>query len=115
MAEVDEHRIGPEAPTVEVLEQRVAYQGFFRMENYRLRHRLYGGEMSPVIVRELFERGHAVAVLPYDPRHDEVVLLEQFRIGALEAPGGPWLVEIIAGMIEEGESSARTPGAAAAH
>lgn len=88
---------------VEILERTVCYQGFFRLERYRLRHRLFRGGMSPPMNRELFERGHAVAVLLYDPDLDRVVLLEQFRIGALEAPGGPWLTEIVAGIVEEGE------------
>lgn len=97
---------GPVQPTVEIVEQRTCYQGFFRLEQYRLRHRLYDGGMSPLLGRELFERGHAAAVLPYDPVLDRVVLLEQFRIGALTAPGGPWLLEIVAGIIEPGESAA---------
>lgn len=96
---------GPQPATVEVQEHEVCYQGFFRLERYRLRHRLYEGGMSPLLTRELFERGHAAAVLPYDPLRDEVVLLEQFRIGALQAPGGPWLLEIVAGIIEPGESA----------
>lgn len=97
---------GPVEPTVEVVEQRTCYQGFFRMEHYRLRHRRYDGGMSPLLSRELFERGHAAAVLPYDPVLDRIVLLEQFRIGALGAPGGPWLLEIVAGIIESGETAA---------
>jgi ADP-ribose pyrophosphatase len=62
--------------------------------------------MSAPIERELFERGHAAAALLYDPGRDEVVILEQFRIGALEVEGGPWLYEIVAGMIDAGESAA---------
>jgi len=96
-------RRGPEKPTVDILEKAVSYQGFFRMEKYRLRHRLYSGEMSPVMERELFERGHAAAVMLYDPLRDALVVLEQFRIGALDVDGGPWLLEIVAGMIEPGE------------
>jgi ADP-ribose pyrophosphatase len=105
---VDEREFGggPAQPTVEIVEQRTCYQGFFRMEHYRLRHRRYDGDMSPLLSRELFERGHAAAVLPYDPVLDCVVLLEQFRIGALTAPGGPWLLEIVAGIIEPGEAAA---------
>jgi len=95
---------GPAHPDVEILQREVGYEGFFRMEKYRLRHRLYSGEMSPVMERELFERGHAAAVLLYDPKRDAVVVLEQFRIGALEAEGGPWLLEIVAGMIETDET-----------
>lgn len=96
---------GPAHPQVDILEKKDCYQGFFRLEKYRLRHRLYDGTMSASIERELFERGHAAAALLYDPRRDEVVMLEQFRIGALEVDGGPWLYEIIAGMIEHGEDA----------
>lgn len=99
-----EVRRGPPRADVEIMEKSTCYQGFFQMEKYRLRHRLYSGEMGPEISRELFERGHAAAVLLYDPALDVVVLLEQFRIGALQDEGGPWLLEVVAGMIEEGES-----------
>jgi ADP-ribose pyrophosphatase len=88
---------------VEILEKKICFEGFFRLERYRLRHRLFNGDWSHPLVREIFERGHAAAVLPYDPIRDEVILIEQFRTGALTAPGGPWLLEIVAGMIEVGE------------
>lgn len=90
---------------VEILEKTICFQGFFRMERYRFRHRLFSGGWSPVLSRELFERGHAAAVLPYDPVLDQVVLIEQFRVGALSAPGGPWLLEIVAGVIDQGEAA----------
>lgn len=89
---------------IEILDKITCYKGFFRIDRYRLRHRLFNGEWGPVITRELFERGHAAAVLPYDPIRDEVILIEQFRIGALDAPGGPWLTEIIAGIMEANET-----------
>jgi len=88
---------------VEIFDKTACYQGFFRIDRYRLRHRLFSGGWSQPILRELFERGHAAAVLPYDPVRDEVILIEQFRIGALDAPGGPWLMEIVAGIIEAEE------------
>lgn len=91
-------------PQYEILETVTGYDGFFRILRYRLRHRLFRGGWSRVLTRELFERGHAAAVLPYDPETDQVVLAEQFRIGALQAPGGPWLLEIVAGIIEVGET-----------
>lgn len=90
---------------VEILEKTVCFKGFFRIDRYRLRHRLFNGDWSRPLVRELFERGHAAAVLPYDPIRDEVVLIEQFRVGALNAPGGPWLMEIVAGIIEADETT----------
>ena len=89
---------------VEIIDRKICYEGFFRIESYKLRHRLFRGSWSDTITRELFERGHAVAVLPYDPHRDEVVLIEQFRIGALIAGLEPWLWEIVAGVIEADES-----------
>ncbi|MFV9615859.1 MAG: NUDIX domain-containing protein, partial [Gammaproteobacteria bacterium] len=60
---------------------------------------------SQVLTRELLDRGQAAAVLPYDPERDEVVLIEQFRIGAGEDETGPWVMEVIAGYQEPGESA----------
>jgi ADP-ribose pyrophosphatase len=89
---------------VEVLERSVVYDGYFRMDRYRLKHRLFDGGWSEEFTRELFERGHAVALLPYDPARDEIVLLEQFRIGAYAAGRAPWLIEVVAGIIDPGET-----------
>lgn len=89
---------------VEISEKEICYDGFFRLERYRLRHELFAGGMSPELIRELFVRGLAVAALLYDPDLDRVVLVEQFRIGALDHPEGAWLLECVAGMVEEGES-----------
>ncbi len=87
-----------------IVEKKVVYHGFFKVEQYRLRHQLFAGGWSEDVQRECLERGHAVAVLPYDPQRDQVVMLEQFRVGALHMPDGPWLLEVVAGMIEPGES-----------
>lgn len=88
----------------EILDKAVCYQGFFRMERYQLRHQKFSGEWSRPVTRELLERGHAAAVLPYDPKTDCVVLIEQFRIGALTAHEGAWLMEIVAGIIDANET-----------
>ena len=88
----------------EVLERSTAFQGFFRLDRLRLRHRLYEGDWSPELVRELFVRNPAVAVLPWDPARDEVLLVEQFRVGALDHRDNPWCLELIAGIADrEGE------------
>ena len=89
----------------EILDKEIVYTGFFRMEKYRLRHTLFAGGWSAEINRELFVRGSAVAVLLYDPYTDKVVLIEQFRAGAIVQPDRAWLVEIVAGGIEEGETA----------
>ena len=92
------------SPDVTILDQSTVFQGFFRIDSYKVKHKLFNGGWSAEVKRELFERGHAVIVLPYDVKNDSVVLIEQFRIGALQNPNGPWLLEAIAGMIEQGET-----------
>lgn len=89
---------------IEILDKEIVYKGFFQLERYRLRHSLYAGGLCEPIVRELLERGHAAALLPYDPVRDEIVMIEQFRIGALGLEQGAWIQEIVAGIIEPGES-----------
>ena len=91
------------ADGVEIIDKSLRYKGFFEIVSYRFRHRLFAGGWSGEIQREVFERGQAVGVLPYDPAADAVVLIEQFRIGALVAGMAPWQTEIVAGIIEEGE------------
>lgn len=91
---------------VEIVETTKAYEGYFELDRHRLRHRRFAGDWTPVLSREVFERGHAVCLLPYDPKRDEVVLIEQFRIGAYGAGQDPWLMEVVAGIIEPGESPA---------
>ncbi|MCK6904609.1 ADP-ribose diphosphatase [Enterobacter roggenkampii] len=89
---------------VEIIARETLYSGFFSMDLYRFRHRLFNGEMSGEIRREIFERGHAAVLLPFDPVRDEVVLVEQIRIAAYDVSESPRLLEMVAGMIEEGES-----------
>lgn len=88
---------------VEIISKETLFKGFFRMIKYRFRHKLFEGGWSEVIEREMFERGHAAALLPYDPVSDQVVLIEQIRVGALEH-AHPWQLEIVAGIIDTGES-----------
>ena len=89
---------------VEFIAREPLYKGFFSLDLYRFRHRLFNGEMSGEVQREIFERGHAAVLLPFDPVRDEVVLVEQIRIAAYDTSETPWLLEMVAGMIEEGES-----------
>ncbi|MCW8109346.1 ADP-ribose diphosphatase [Alteromonas ponticola] len=89
---------------IEIIDKKRVYDGFFKMVRYDFKHKLFAGGWSDVVRREIFERGHAVAVLPYDPDHDEFVLIEQVRIGAQATADTPWLMEVIAGIIDEGET-----------
>ena len=89
--------------TIELLHAETAFDGFFRLERIKLRHSLYAGGLSPPIIRERLISADVAAVLPYDPARDEVVLIEQFRVGAIERGPDAWLLEIVAGRIERGE------------
>ena len=90
---------------VRITEKKRVYKGFFAIDQYVLSYpRFDGGEQKP-LRREIFERDHdAVAILPYDPQSDEVLLIEQFRPGALSDPDSPWLIEVVAGMIDDKET-----------
>lgn len=83
----------------EIVKREVLYQGVFRLVRLHIRHRLFNGGWSEVFTREVFERFTASAVLPYDPKLDRVILIEQFRPGTLKDPKSPWQIEIPAGII----------------
>ena len=80
------------------------HEGFYRIDLVTFRHSLHRGGDSGPVQRELFTRGDVVGLLPYDPVLDQVLLVEQFRIGAMHEADGPWLWEIVAGMIDTEES-----------
>jgi len=87
-----------------IINKKRVYNGFFGMDEYTLEHDCFdGGSMQ--VRRENMERGDAAAILLYDPGCDEVLLLEQFRIGPAVRNENPWLTEIVAGMIDTGESA----------
>lgn len=90
---------------VSILKCESLYSGFFKCNQYTLKHKLFSGLWSFPLQREIFERGQAAALLAYDEQRDAVILVEQFRCGAMEGSDSPWLLELIAGMIEEGESA----------
>jgi ADP-ribose pyrophosphatase len=87
-----------------ILETNPVYRGFLKINRYLLKHDLFlGGEVEP-LVRERLEDIGAVSVLLYDPHLDKVVLVEQFRIGAVGFEHPPWLLETIGGLQSDGES-----------
>ena len=92
------------AADVELERRETSYSGYFAVDTLTLRHRLFAGGWSSPMRRELFQRGDAVGVLPWNLCTDEVVLIEQFRVGALRGADNPWMLELIAGIVEPGES-----------
>lgn len=81
------------------------FKKYFAIDEYQLSYKRFDGTQSQVFTREIFERdANAVGILIYDVKTDEVALIEQFRPGALNDPQSPWLIEIVAGMVDSGES-----------
>lgn len=92
---------------VQVTAKETVFKGYFQIDRYTLKHRTFAGGWTGEIRREIFERGHAVVVLLYDPDREQVALIEQFRTGALAADWYPWLIECVAGIIEPTETPER--------
>lgn len=92
------------ADAVRVLGEETVFDGHFSVRKLTVQHRCFGGGWSAPLKREVFDRGDSVGVLPYDPVDDSLVLIEQFRPGALRGQGSPWMLELVAGVVEPGES-----------
>lgn len=89
---------------VEVIRQEPAFRGHLKVDKLYLRHGKFDGGMTEQFDREVLWRRDAVCVLPYDPNRDEVVLIEQFRTSALFNGDRAWMIEAVAGLVEDGES-----------
>lgn len=89
---------------VKVLERQIVYQGHFQIEQCKVQFRLFNGGWSQPRLREVFERGEAVGVLLFDANNDQLVLIEQFRVGIVNKAKNPWLLEIVAGVIKKDEN-----------
>src|SRR5690606_11031997 len=80
------------------------YSGFFRLERFRVRHRLFAGGWTETFAREVFVRHEAAVALLYDPPRERVVMIEQFRAPAIGKVANPWLLELVAGLIDKDEA-----------
>ena len=92
------------AQDVKIKHKILAHDGFCRIKRYAMQHRLFNGGWTQDYMRELMIKPSVAAALPYDPQHNQVVLIEQFRIGALEKNVTPWLIEIVAGIMDKNYS-----------
>lgn len=89
---------------VEILETNTSHAGFFLTREYALRYPRFDGEMSALLRREVFVAPDAAMVLPYDPKRDLVLLVEQIRMGSLgRGDPRPWILEPVAGFVDAGE------------
>ena len=85
--------------------RRVVYKGFFSVEEHDLSYRKFNNQQSSILTRSALISSDAVIVLPYDPVNDRILLIEQFRSGPyVKGDKNPWVLEPIAGLIDEGET-----------
>src|SRR4051794_40907759 len=93
----------PVRPGVRIEAEQRVWSGRFPLDVIRFRHRRFDGHWSGERTWELWRRGRAAALLPYDPFVDAVVLMEQFRLPALAAGIDPVMLEIPAGLCDKDE------------
>ena len=92
---------------VKILSEATCYSGFLEIKLFNIQYRLYQGGWSEAFNRELMLRNPAIGVLIYDPKLDKLLMTKQFRIGCLEdKQNGPWALDLVAGLIDDGESVA---------
>jgi ADP-ribose pyrophosphatase len=91
-------------PDAEIVQAATPFERYLRVDTFRFRHRLFSGNWSAVRSYDVLRRGQAVAIVLFDPDHDSVVLIEQFRLPALLAGSSPWQIEAAAGMIDSEET-----------
>ena len=87
-----------------ILSKKNLYDGFFKMNEVKIKYRKYDGNWSNEVTRELFGGAQVSAVLPYDPIKNEIILLQQFRAGTISKKYDNYLFEIVAGIIDKGET-----------
>jgi len=100
-------RLSP-TPDIQIDSDERVWDGRFPLDVVRFRHRRFDGAFSGTKTWELWRRGTAAAVLPYDPWQDALVLIEQFRLPAYAAGLDPVMVEMPAGLCDAGEAPERT-------
>ncbi|MDB0003320.1 NUDIX domain-containing protein [Alphaproteobacteria bacterium] len=91
-----------------IINKKNLYSGFFSLNRYEFIHERHDGEWTGAIEREIFSGAHASALLPYDPIKKEIVLIQQFRAGVLSRYDENYLLEIVAGIIDDGENPEET-------
>ena len=86
-----------------IIKKKKIHDGFFKLHELTFTHQKHNGKWSSEIKREIFSGAHVATVIPYDPINKKILLLEQFRSGLLHRKDGPVIIEIVAGIIDEGE------------
>lgn len=99
-----ERTLGETPADFELVRREPLYKGFFRLERFHVRHRLFAGGWTETFMREVFVRHEASVILLFDPAREVIVMAEQFRAPAAARTGNPWLLELVAGLIDKDET-----------
>lgn len=91
-------------PQAKIVEKKRLYDGFFKIDELTIEADVHGGG-TQTVKRLNFERGNAVAILPYDPKRDEVLLVNEVRPAMLARGEYPFNDSLPAGMIDKGETA----------
>jgi ADP-ribose pyrophosphatase len=92
-------------PDLQVIAHETPFKRFMRLDVIRFRQRLFSGEWSTERAYDVLRRGAAVAIVLYDPDRDAVVLIEQFRVAPILGGFSPWLLEVVAGLVDHADES----------
>ena len=92
----------------QIVNNKDLYSGFFKLKKIEFLHQKHDGSWTNKVGREIFSGAHVSTLLPYDPIRKEIVLIQQFRAGAISRYDDDYLYEIVAGIIDENESPEET-------
>ncbi|MBF7688344.1 NUDIX domain-containing protein [Acinetobacter sp. EC24] len=88
-----------------IIKREPIYTGFVKLERVSLSYRLFQqNNYSEIVERECAQRKKAAGVLIYNDAKQQFLLIEQFRVGAIDDPISPWHLEIVAGLLDGNES-----------
>jgi ADP-ribose pyrophosphatase len=100
----DSHQPSDKKPQARITGRERFFDGFFKLDELTIAADSHdGGEM--VLKRLIFDRGHAVAILAYDPLRDEVLMVNEMHPGMLAVGEYPFSDSLPAGMIDAGEDA----------
>jgi nudix-type nucleoside diphosphatase (YffH/AdpP family) len=85
---------------VRVVKSEVLADDWATLTKYTIDYRRRDGARE-TLIRQVYDRGHGAAILPYDPDRGTVLLVRQFRMPVYLDDGRGWLIETCAGLLDE--------------
>lgn len=91
----------PQKDRVKIRQSTILSDDWASLTRYTFDYRRSDGR-GETLVREVYDRGEAAAVLPYDPDRGTVLLTRQFRLPVWLDAGdsSAWMIEVCAGLLD---------------